>query len=277
MFLARPTRRRGRRASTLTLAHPAGMSTGCLPRFRPRAGGTIDADTTVCPASGEAALPGRGGGLRGGRLPSSPTTATRRGARNAFFARSGRPATTAERGQSHGVLPVQQRRDRRASCPQGPWGGAGGRDRLRRPPRQRDAGHLLGRRRTALCFDPPGPVLSRHRRGGGAGRARADRQRALAPPAAGGPEFREAFQTVLLAGAGGFPARPRDGFRPGSTRTMPIRWRSFSSTRTISSGRRASLCTLAAEHAGGRLVSTLEGGLRPGGPGGLAPRRMFGS
>ena len=76
-----------------------------------------------------------------------------------------------------GLLPVQQRRDRRPPRAEGAWRRARRHRRLGRPPRQRHAGHLLGRPERALLLDPSDAALSRHRREG-RNRRRQHRQRA---------------------------------------------------------------------------------------------------
>ena len=76
-----------------------------------------------------------------------------------------------------GLLPVQQRGDRRPPRAGKARRRARRHRRLGRPSRQRHAGHLLGRSIGALLLDPPDAALSRHRRQGRA-RRRQHRQRA---------------------------------------------------------------------------------------------------
>ena len=80
----------------------------------------------------------------------------------------------------HGVLLLQQCRDRRPARAKGAWRRARRDRRLGRPSRQRLAGHLLERRLGDVLLDPPDAALSRHRRRLRARRPRHHRQCAAA-------------------------------------------------------------------------------------------------
>ena len=140
----------------------------------PRAGHVaIDADTVLSPASGRAALARRRGGHRRGRR------GRRREGRQRLL--RGAPARASRRARpGDGLLPVQQRRDRRAAGARGARPRPGGGRRFRRPSRQRHAGRVRGRRQPVLRLDPSIPALSRHRRRE-RDRGRQHRQRAVAP------------------------------------------------------------------------------------------------
>ena len=80
-----------------------------------------------------------------------------------------------------GLLPVQQCRHRGAPCAEDARRRARRDRRFRRPPRQRQPGHFLGRRERDVLLDPPDAALSRHRRGVRARRAGHHRQCAAQP------------------------------------------------------------------------------------------------
>ncbi len=116
------------------------------------------------------------------------------------------PGSSRDGHQGHGVLPDQQRRGR-GGVAHGS-GRARARHRLGRAPRQRHAGHLLGRRRGALCLHPPAPALPGHRksrRGRRCGCARTHGE----PAAATGSDGR---RCACRLGRGG--ARRNRGLRP---------------------------------------------------------------
>ena len=91
------------------------------------------------------------------------------------------PARPSRRDRAaDGLLPVQQRRDRRPPCAEEARRRARRHRRFRRASRQRHAGDLLGRPDRDVLLDAPDAALSRHRRGLRARRPRQHRQRAAA-------------------------------------------------------------------------------------------------
>ena len=195
------------------------------PRDPARAGRDValDADTLMSPGSrGGGAARGRrrgdGGGRGDGRL----------GAPRLRRHPPARPPRRARRAD--GLLPVRQRRHRRAPRP-GALGAAARRGgRFRRPSRQRHAGHLRRRPGPVLCLHPPvaaaipAPAAPAERG------VRQHRQRPARRRARTGAEFRAAWDAPHAAGAGRVRAGAADRFRrlrrpPGATRWPSCGWR----------------------------------------------------
>lgn len=255
MFLARHEAPRATREH-LTLAHPAGHVDRVLAAIPAEGWRDIDADTTVCPASGEAAL--RAAGAVCAAVDAVFTDdSDPEGARNAFCAVRP-PGHHAERGRAMGFclfnsVAIGALHARRAH----------GVERV--AVIDFDVHHGNGTQ--DIFWDADGLLYAsthqdRFYPGTGAAAERGGRGRivnAPLPAGAGGPEFREAFQSVLLPAledfrpdlvmiSAGFDAHYADPLAQLQLNEDDFVW----ATRK--------LCTLAAEHAGGRLVSTLEGG-----------------
>ena len=191
---------------------------------------SVDADTSVSPKSWQAALTAIG--ARQCRRRRRVFRARRQRLRRVAAARPPR-----RKDDGDGLLPVQQRGDRGPPRPEGARRRARRHRRLGRPPRQRHAGHLLGRPHRALLLDPPDAALSRHRRAG-RDRRRQHRQCAAQPP----HRQRGVSRCLPVARSPGrerFRARPhhhlgrlrRASPRPAGRDQLP---------RTISTGRPAS-------------------------------------
>ena len=169
-----------------------------IERSSAEGGGWLDADTATVAASYDAALLAAGAGLA---------------AVDALDAGDGRqrvlrrPAAWPPRhpAPGDGVLPLQQRgrhrrRARRAR-------GAGADRRLRRPPRQRHPGRVLGRRPGRLRQLPPVPALPGHRAAcarSGEGAGRGTTINLPLPAGATGDAFRAGVDEVLAPFAAAF-------------------------------------------------------------------------
>ena len=238
-------------ASAATLAHPAAYVEAIV-EAAPKDGMiAIDSDTLMSPGSLEATLRAVGGGMLRGRCGD--------GGRMQQRLRRHAPAGPPCRARpGDGLLPVQPRRHRRA-----PRAGR------RAPPASRivdwDVHHGNGTQDifwddgdVMYCLDPPDAPVSRHRRGLGAGREEHHRQR----PAAAGRRRRG-----LPRGVRGRHPRPRRCLRAG--RDHPLRGVRRTPPRPLANLRLTEadfgwatrrLMEVADRHAGGRLVSMLEGG-----------------
>ena len=129
----------------------------------------------------------------------------------AAFAAVRPPGPPRRAGASDGLLPVQQRRGRRAARAR-PVGRAARRGGgFRRAPRQRHAGDVRRRPRPVLRLVAPAPVLSRHRRGVGA-RHREQHHQCAAAARLGRRGVPRGMVGHDPAGARPFRARPADRF-----------------------------------------------------------------
>ncbi len=163
-----------------------------LARLCEDGGGRLDADTTVSADSWRAARLAAGTGLEAVRLLDE-------GRGDAAFCAVRPPGPPRRAPARDGLLPGEQHR--RGGRPPRRSGRAGGHRRLRRPPRQRHPGPLLGRPPRALRLHPPVAALP----GDGSGR-RDRRARGARPHAEPAPPARDDGRRV--------PAGARRGDRP---------------------------------------------------------------
>ena len=137
----------------------------------------FDPDTAAGPRSHAAAL------AAAGAVADAVGARPRRLARPGLL-RGAPPGPPRDARPGHGLLPAEQRGDRRGGGPR-PRAQESRRRRLRRPPRERHAGGVLAGPAGPLRLLPPVPLLPRHgcpRRGGGGGRAGLHRQPARCRP-----------------------------------------------------------------------------------------------
>ena len=149
---------RSRAREQIARVHPGDFVDALLAAVPKQGHAAIDADTIVSPRLG------RGGAARGGRrLRRGRCGDGGRGAQRLLRRAAARPSCRA--ATRDGLLPLQQRRDRRALHARArAWARARRRDRFRRPSRQRHAGDLRARSHALLCLDASVAALSRHRR-----------------------------------------------------------------------------------------------------------------
>ena len=179
------------------------------PARRPASMSMIDGDTVMSQGSAEAALRAAGAAVAG--VDAVMERQGRQGLRRRAPARPSRHARHSRR-----LLPVQQRRDRRAPCPGAVRRRAGRDPRFRRPSRPRHAGRGRGRPVAVLRLDPPVSALSRHRRRRASAASTATSSTCRCRPGAGSAEFRAAWSEHHPAGAR--PLRARAGHRLGRLR-----------------------------------------------------------
>ena len=217
-------------------ARPSGTPTSARSRRRrPREGlVAIDADTIMSPGTFEAALRGVGAAVQAvdevmtGEGPRTPSSAMRPPGHHAERARAmgfcffNNAAIAARHAQTaHGA-------ERVAIVDWDVHHGNGTQDIF-----WSDADR-------ALLLDPPDAALSRHRRRLGARRPRHHRQRAVARPATAATSSARRSRPRSCRALESLRARPASSFRPGSTPIGAIRWRTSTSPRRISPGRRRS-------------------------------------
>ncbi len=146
------------------------------------------------------------------------------GPRRAASAPTGRPATMPSDARD-GLLPVQQRRDRRPARARRARPGAGADPRLGRAPRQRDQRHLRRRPARPVHLDPPVAAVSRDRPGPRRRLGRGAGYTVNLPVAPGsGDEVFCGWSMVSRCRWRGCSSRSWCWSRPALTRTRPIRW-----------------------------------------------------
>ena len=213
----------------------------------------LDKDTSMSPGTLEAALRAAGGAFQ-----AVDEVMTRTGGER-LRRRCARPATTpsartAPWASASSTTPPSRPGTRRRARRR-----ARRHRRLGRPPRQRHAGHLLGRPDSLVLLDPRDAALSRHRRRVRARRARYHRQRAAFARATAATAFREAFECAILPRieafgpdliiiSAGFDAHWRDPLAELKLTEADFAWAT------------KQLMDLADRRCDGRVVSLLEGG-----------------
>ena len=173
------------------------------------------------------------------------------------------PGHHADARSRDGLLPAQQRRGRGGGRARGGCGARRDR-RLGRPPRQRHAGHLLGRSERAVPVGAPVPVLPGHRRADG-DRRRPRRSGATVnvglPGGCGRRRLRRGVRSRVRAGA-------RDSSRPTSI-LVSAGFDAFEHDPLAGDARHArglrgdgdaGCARSPSELRGGRIVAVLEGG-----------------
>ena len=200
----------------------------------------------------------RGGACAPSAPPTRPSTTSSPAAADNVFVAARPPGHHAEKATAMGFClfntaaiaarHAQKRARRRARRHR----------RLGRAPRQRHAGHLLGRPVRALLLDAPDAALSRHRRAQ-TRPASATSSTRRSRPTSGSDLFREAFRSRVLPAlrdfapdlviiSAGFDAHHRDPLAQINLDEADFDWAT------------GQLMDCAARRAGNRLVSLLEGG-----------------
>jgi hypothetical protein len=166
---------------------------------------------------------------------------------NAFVA-SRPPGHHAERTRAMGFCYLRQRRHRRTARAGTARPDARRGRRFRRAPRQRHAGHPVGRAPHALRLQPPDAALSRHRCGLGTGRVEQHPQPAPAPRLRRRADA-SIYESRVFPAAAGLRPRSHPRSPPVSTPIATIRWQTSMWDETDFAWLTREICTLADELA----------------------------